>query len=140
MISYVLGFKTTEYIDETILALTSMFIPGHLAAVKFDFATFISNKIHDQFIKLDRAGVFKYTSYIYHLFLYYQTDSFQFPVKKLDAKGERRFVIFWTSLFHLVHNSPYTYCEFIDIFIYPVSSLLMRSPSPRLSGDMQKIL
>ena len=71
MISYVLGFKTSEYVDETILVLMSMFVPGHLPTVKFDFATFISNKIHEQFIKLDREGVFKYTSYIYHLFLYY---------------------------------------------------------------------
>jgi len=140
MISYVLGFKTSEYVDETILALMSIFIPGNPPAIKFDFATFISNKIHEQFMSLSREGVFKYIAYIYHLFLYYHTDSFQFPVKKLDAKGERKYVIFWTSVFHLVHNSPYTYCEFIDLFIYPVSSLLMRSPPPRLSGDMQKIL
>jgi len=76
MISYVLGFNTSEYVDETILALMSMFIPGHLPAVKFDFATFITNKIHEQIMSLDREGVFKYTSYIYHLFLYYQTNSF----------------------------------------------------------------
>jgi len=140
MISYVLGFKTSEYVDETILVLMSMFILGHLPAIKFDFATFISNKIHDKFIKLDREGVFKYTSYISHLFLYYQTYSFQCPIRKLDTKGERRSMIFWTSVFHEVHNSPYTYCEFIDLFIHPFSSLLMRTPPPRLSGDMQKIL
>ena len=140
MISYVLGYKTTEYIDETILALMSMFIPGHSPDVKFDFATFISNKIHELFIKLDREGVFKYTSYIYHLFLYYQTDSFQFPIRKLDTKGERRSVIFWTLVFHEVHSSPYTYCEFIDLFIHLVSSLLIRTPPPKLSGDMKTIL
>ena len=136
MISYVLGFKTSEYVDETILALISMFIPGHPPAIKFDFATFIANKIHDQFMNLEREGVFKYTSYIYHLFLYYQTDSFQFPIIKLDSKGERRSVIFWTSVLHEVHNSPYTYCEFIDLFVHPISSLLMRTPPPRLSSDM----
>jgi len=139
MISYVLGFKTSEYVDETILALLSMFTPGQPLAVKYDFATFIANKIHDQLLNLNREGVFKYTSYIYHLFLYYQTDSFQFPIRKFDSKGERRSVIFWTSVFHEVHDSPYTYCEFIDLFIHLVSSLLMRTPPRRLSGDMQKI-
>jgi len=76
MISYVLGFRTSEYVDETILAVMSIFIPGHLPAIKFDFATFIRNKIHEKFMSLNREGVFKYTAYIYHLFLYYQTDSF----------------------------------------------------------------
>ena len=65
MISYVLGFKISEYVDEAILVVMSMFIPGHPPAVKFDFATFISNKIHEQFMSLNREGVFKYTSYIY---------------------------------------------------------------------------
>ena len=140
MISYVLGFRTSEYVHETILAMTSIFIPGEPPAIKFDFATFISNKIHEKFMSLNREGVFKYTTYIYHLFLYYQIDSFQFPIKKLDAKGERRSVIFWTPVFHIIHKYPYTYCEFIDLFICLVSSLLMRSPPPRLSAEMQKIL
>ena len=61
MISYVLGFKTSEYVDETILTLMSMFIPRHSPTIKFDFATFISNKIHEQFMSLDREGVFNYT-------------------------------------------------------------------------------
>jgi len=89
---------------------------------------------------LERERVFKYTSYIYHLLLYYHPDSFQVPLKKLDSKGERRSVIFWTSVFHEVHLSPYTYCEFIDMFIYPATSLLMMTPSGRLTTEMQRIL
>lgn len=139
MISYVLGFKASEYVDETILALLSIFTPREPPTVKYDYATFIANKIHDQLLDLEREGVFKYTSYIYHLFLYFQTDSFQFPIRKLDSKGERRFMIFWTLVFHEVHKSPYTYFEFIDLFIHLVSSLLMRTPPPRLASDMQKI-
>jgi len=91
-------------------------------------------------MSLDREGVFKYASYIYHLFLHYQTDSFQFPIRKLDFKGEQRSVIFWTSVFHHVRDSPYTYCDFIDLFIHPTSSLLMETPPAKLSDEMQKIL
>jgi len=58
----------------------------------------------------------------------------------LDLKGERRSIIFWTSVFHEINNSPYTYCEFIDLFIYPATSLLLITPPARLSAEMQKIL
>ena len=91
-------------------------------------------------MSLDRERVFKYTSYIYHLLLYYQPNSFKISLRRLDLKGERRSVIFWTSVFHEVHNFPYTYCEFIDLFIYPVTSLSMTTPPAKLSAEMQKIL
>ena len=139
MISYVLGFKTSEHIDETILVLLSAYSPGQPPLAKYNYAKFIANKIHDQLLRLDKEGIFKYSSYIYHLFMYYQPDYFQCPIKRLDSKGERRSVIFWTSIFHEVHNSPYSYCEFIYLFVYPISSLLRRTPA-RLSYDMQKIL
>lgn len=140
MISYILGFKTSGYVDETTLVLLSIFTPGQPLAVRYDYATFIADKIHEQFMCLDRERVFKYTSYIYHFLLYNQPDNFQIPLRKLDCKGERMYVIFWTSVFHHVSDSPYTYCEFIDLFIHPTSSLLMTTPPARLFGEMQKIL
>ena len=140
MISSILGFKTSEFFDETILVILSMFTPRQPPAVKYDYASFIANKINEQFINLEREGVFKYTSFIYHLLQYYQPDSFLFPIRRLDSKGERRYVIFWTSVFHNVFESPYTYCEFIDLFIHLPSTLLIGAPPPRLSGDIKKIL
>lgn len=140
MIAYILGFKTSEYVDETILVLLSIFSPRQPPAVRYDYATFIADKIHEQFMSMDKERVFKCTSYIYHLLLYYQSDSFQVPLRKLDFKGETRSVIFWTRVFHHVYFSPYTYCEFIDLFIYPVASLLRTSPPDRLSNEMQRIL
>ena len=94
MISYVLGYKTSEHVDETVLVLLAVYSPGQPPAYKYNFAKFIANKIHEQLYKLDREGIFKYSSYIYHMFLYYQTDAFQCPIKKLDSRGERRYVIF----------------------------------------------
>jgi len=67
-------------------------------------------------------------------------DSFSFPIRKLDSKGERRYVIFWTSVCHNTCESPYTYYQFIDWFIHPASTLLIVAPPPRLSGDIKKIL
>ena len=54
MISYVLGFETSEYVDETNFVLLSIFTPGQPPIVKYDYATFIANTIHDQFMSLDR--------------------------------------------------------------------------------------
>ena len=140
MISYILGFITSEIVDETAFALMSMFALGQPPTVKYDYATFIANKIHEQFMNLDRERVFKYTSYIYHLLLYYQSDSFPVFLKKLDVRGERRSVIFLSSVFHHVNFSPYTYCEFIDLFIYPATCLLSTDSPPRLTVEMQRIL
>jgi len=89
---------------------------------------------------LEREGVFKYSSFIYHLLLYYHPNSFPFHIRKLDSKGNKRSVIFWSLVFHKTYEGPYTYCEFIDLFIHPASTLLIGHPLPRLTGDMKKIL
>ncbi len=86
MISYILGCKTSEFVDETVFVLMSMFTPGQPPAVMYDYATFIANKIHEKFMMLERERVFKYTSNIYHMLMYYHPDSFQVPLKKLDSK------------------------------------------------------
>jgi len=140
MISSVLGFRSSEYVDDIILVLLSKFTPEQPPAVKYDHATFIANKIHDQFINLDREGVFKYTSFIYHLLLYYQLDNFPFPIRKLDSKGNQRSVIFWSSVFHNTYECLYTYSEFIDLFVHLASTLLIGAPPPRITGDMKRIL
>jgi len=106
----------------------------------YDYATYISNKMHEQLINLSRERVFRYTSYIYHLILYHQHEKFPLHVKELDAQGNPRSVVYWSSVFHCRFNAPYTYCEFIDLFIYPAMSLLLSSPPPRLTDEMQRIL
>jgi len=117
-----------------------MFSPGKPPSVQYDYATFISNKIHEKFMNLERERVFKYTSYIYHFLLFNQPDSFPFPFKKFDAQGNQRSVVFWSSIFHHISYLPYSYCEFIDLFIHPAMSLLLSSPPPRLTDEMQRIL
>lgn len=114
MISLIMGFNTSEFVDEVTLVLLSIFTPGQPPDVKYKYASYIANKIHDQFLRLDNEGLFKYTTFIYHLMLYYQLEHFSFPVMKLDTKGNPRSVIFWSSIFHASLDSPYSYNEFID--------------------------
>ena len=116
-----------------------MFSPGK-SPICYDYATYISDKIHEQLMNLAREKVSRYTSYIYHLILYYQHEKFSFAVKRVDAQGNPRSVVYWSSAFHYRSHSPYTYCEFIDLFIHPAMSMLMSSPLPRLTDEMQRIL
>jgi len=48
MISCVLGYTTSEYINEIILAFMSMFTPGHPPAVMYDYAKYIADRMHEQ--------------------------------------------------------------------------------------------
>lgn len=47
MISCVLGYSTSEYIDEIILAFMSIYILGQPPATIYDFATFIADRMHE---------------------------------------------------------------------------------------------
>ena len=71
MIVVVMGFNTSEYVDELTLVFISIFTPGQPPVVKYNYVAFIAEKIHDQFTRLENEKVFKYSTIIYHIFLYY---------------------------------------------------------------------
>ena len=54
MISVILEFRSSEYVDEMVLVLLSTFTPGQPPTIKYDYASFIANKIHAQFMNLER--------------------------------------------------------------------------------------
>jgi len=72
MISSVLGYTTSEYIDEIILAFMSINTLGQPPAIIYDYAKFITDRMHDQFLIMSNERVFEYSSVLYHLFLYFQ--------------------------------------------------------------------
>lgn len=137
MISPILGYNSIEFFDQTVLIIMLMIAPGK-SPICYDYATYIADKIHEQLMNLARERLFRYTSYIYHLILYHQYQKFSFPIKRVDAQGNPRSVVYWSSVFHTRSESPYTYCEFIDLFIHPAMSMMMSSPPPRLTDDMQR--
>ena len=81
-------------VDEMTFAYMTIFTPGQPPAAKYDYAAFIADNIHDQFMRLENERVFKYSTIFYHLFLYYQTEKLPFSVNKLDTRGNPRSVIF----------------------------------------------
>jgi len=80
MISSILGYTIIEYIDKIILSFMSIFTQRHPPAVMYDYAKYIADRMHEQFIRMSNERVFKYSSVLYHLFLYYQTDKFPFTL------------------------------------------------------------
>ena len=91
-------------------------------------------------MRLENEKVFKYYSVIYHLMLYYQSENFPLHVQKLNVQGNLRSVIFWSAITHNSRDSPYSYNEFIDIFVHPATTLLTGVSPPRLSNEIKKIL
>lgn len=85
MVAGIMGFNTSEFFYELTLAFMSIFTPLQPPAAKYDYVAFIVDKIHDQFMRLENERVFKYSTVLYHLFLYYQIDKFPFSVHKLDT-------------------------------------------------------
>jgi len=75
ILSCVLGYTTDEHVDEPILAFLSIFCPGKPPAAVFNFAQFLADRIHDQLIRLPNERVFKYSSVLFHMFLYFQSTS-----------------------------------------------------------------
>jgi len=69
IISMIMGFNTNEYVDDITLVFLSIFTPGQPPTVKYDYATFNANKIHDQFMSLDREE-FSNTHFLYTIFCY----------------------------------------------------------------------
>ena len=139
MISNVLGYTTSEFVVEIIIVFMSIYSPRQPPAIMFDYAKFITDKIHDQFLRLENERVFKYSSVLYHLLLYYQDDKIPFTPQKLDTKGHPRLVIFLTPLIHK-HDSPYPYTNFIDIFAHPVVTMLLEIPPTGISSYIRRIL
>lgn len=139
MISHVLGCTIDEFVDDLILAFMSIFTLGKPPTIIYNYAQFIAQRMHEQFTRMNNERVFKYSFVIYHMFLYYQSDRFPFTLHKLDTRGQPRSVIFWTPLFHK-YSSPYTYIEFIDLFVHLDMTMLIGSPPPRISQDIKRVL
>ena len=76
MLTFVLGFTRNEHVDETVLVMLSAYSLEKPPIVKYNYAKYIANKVHDQLSRLKREAIFKYSAYIYHLIMYYQTYFF----------------------------------------------------------------
>jgi len=102
MISCVLGYSTSEYIDEIILAFMSIYILGQPPATIYDFAKFIADRMHEQFLRMSIKRIFKYSSVLYHLFLYFQAGKFPTYLAKIGHQWPTKISHLWCWVWSLI--------------------------------------
>lgn len=113
----ILGYTTDEHVDEVVLAFLSIFFPSKPPATVYNFSQFIADRIHEEFNRLPNERVFKYSSLLFHMFLYFHSDKFLVSIQKLDTKGNPRFFIFWTPLIQIYSTIFLIKSSFIHLFI-----------------------
>jgi hypothetical protein len=134
-----LGYYSDQWVDEPILGFLSIFSTDEKPTTQFDFSSFLADNIHEQFMNFGTEGMFRYSSILAYLFVFFQADKFAFSMQKMDADGRPQAVTAWTSL--LKHNSTeYNFKAFIDQFYHPVVSMLGGRPEPRINDEVQRIL
>jgi hypothetical protein len=134
-----LGYYSDQWVDEPILGFLSIFSNDERPTTQFDYSTFLANNIHEQFVNFATEGMFRYSSILAYMFLYFQADRFNFSMQKMDADGKPQPVTAWTSL--LKQNSAeYDFTAFIDQFYHPAVSMLRGMPEPRINDEVQRIL
>ena len=94
MLSFILGYFTDEYTDESILGFLSTMSLRQPPTIIFDYDGFIADAIHYQLTKLPTEGVFRYSSYLFHLFLFSQAEKFPVSFQKMDVEGKPLSIIF----------------------------------------------
>ena len=94
MLSFILGYFTDEYVYTLVLGLLSIFYPGQPPSFTFNFSQYLSDAIHEKILKLPKEGVFKYSTVLFHMFLYFQYERFAVSLQKLDTEYNPHSVVF----------------------------------------------
>ena len=82
-----LGYYSDEWVDEPILGFLSIFSIDEKPTTQFDFSTFLADNIHEHFMNFDMEGMFRYSSILAYLFIFFQADKFGFSMQKMDGDG-----------------------------------------------------
>ena len=83
-----LGYHSNHWVDEPILGFLSIFSTEEKPSMIFNFSQFLVDNIHEQFLKLQTEGMFKYASILVYMFLFYQAYNLPFAVQNMNEQGK----------------------------------------------------
>jgi hypothetical protein len=109
------------------------------STTQFDYNKFMFDNIHEKLFKFSIEGMFRYSSILVYLFIFFQADKFPFSLQKLDQEGNPQPVTSWTSLVRN-NSSDFNLKKFIDKFYHPPVSMLSGRTETRINEEIQIIL
>jgi hypothetical protein len=81
-----LGYYSDEWVDEPILGYLSIFSTEESTTMQFDYNSFLAENIHEQLFKFPTEGMFRYSSILAYLFIFFQDR--QIHVFHAEARSE----------------------------------------------------
>jgi hypothetical protein len=93
-----LGYFLDQWVDEPILGFLSIFSIDEKPTTQFNYNTFLVDNIHEQFLNFATESMFRYSSIMAYMFVFFQADKFSFSMHKMDKDGRPQTVTTWTSL------------------------------------------
>ena len=79
-----LGYFSDEWVDEPILGFLSIFSAEEKFATQFDYNGFLAENLHEQLANFPTEGMFRYSSILAYMFMFYQADKFSFLMQKMN--------------------------------------------------------
>jgi hypothetical protein len=89
--------------------------------------------------RFSTEGMFRYSSVLVYLFLFFQSDMFSCAFQKLDQEGNPQSVTSWTSRVRK-NSTEFSFKDFINHFYHPVVCILNSRIEPRINEEVQRIL
>jgi hypothetical protein len=93
-----LCYFSDEWVDEPILGFLSIFSTEEKVVILFDYNGFLAENVHEQLENFPTKDMFRYSSILAYMFMFYQAEKFSFLMQKMDKDGKQQAVTLWTSL------------------------------------------
>jgi hypothetical protein len=87
-----LRYSSDEWVDEPILGFLSIFSTEEKATIQFNCSQFLADNIHEQLFKFPTEGMFRYSSILAYMFLFFKEEKFSFSMQKLYQDGHPQVV------------------------------------------------
>jgi len=109
-----LSYFSDEWVDEPILGFLSIFFAEEKATTQFDYNSFLDKNMHEQLFKFPIEGMFRYSSILAYMFIFFQADKFAFPMQKMIQDDKPQPVTKGDKVWHqfpLALWSVWDYCR-----------------------------